>query len=269
MPWMPGTSRRSGRTARSRPPRRPRSAISACAAGRSPNSASLSSSSVAHASRARGARTSASSSNISSSSGTSRRSARRIRAGPGSPAGAALTSRPGRAARGRPRRSWSAPHRARRPPPRSPSPPPASRSSTLMTPQIRVSGLLQRRDRRERRAARGDHVLDHHAALVRVERRALDPTLQTVRLRSLRTKNAFAWAPPASAAQATGSAPIVMPPTAVALPVCDLGGDERGQRREAARQQDRALGIDVVLRSARRSSASPRRSRARARAARR
>ena len=35
-------------------------------------------------------------------------------------------------------------------------------------------------------------------------------------LTSLRTKKTFTSAPPASAAQATGSAPIVMPPTAVA-----------------------------------------------------
>ena len=35
-------------------------------------------------------------------------------------------------------------------------------------------------------------------------------------LASLRTKKAFTSAPPASAEQATGSAPIVMPPTAVA-----------------------------------------------------
>ena len=35
-------------------------------------------------------------------------------------------------------------------------------------------------------------------------------------LASLRTKNAFTSAPPASAAQAIGSAPIVIPPTAVA-----------------------------------------------------
>ena len=69
-------------------------------------------------------------------------------------------------------------------------------------------------------------------------------------MRSLRTKNAFTSAPAASAAHATGSAPIVMPPTAVAPCALGLGPNQLAERAEAGRQQDRALGVDVVLRRA-------------------
>ena len=64
---------------------------------------------------------------------------------------------------------------------------------------------------------------------------------------SLRTKKAFARAPPASAAQATGSAPIVIPPTAVAPHSRELRGEQRAERGEALGAQDRALGVHVVL----------------------
>ena len=76
------------------------------------------------------------------------------------------------------------------------------------------------------------------------------PSIQRCRpcaLRSLRTKKPLTSAPAASAAQATASAPIVMPPTAVAPRRCGLGGHQLAQRREARRAQDRPLGVHVVL----------------------
>ena len=86
---------------------------------------------------------------------------------------------------------------------------------------------------------------------------------------SLRTKNALTSAPPASAAQAIGSAPIVIPPTAVAPHSRAWAATSSPSAMKPAGQQDRALGVDEVLGGARRWSARPRRSRARARAARR
>ena len=67
-------------------------------------------------------------------------------------------------------------------------------------------------------------------------------------LASLRTKKALTSAPPASAAQATESAPIVIPPTAVASHCARALGEQLAERQEAVGQQDRALGVDVVLR---------------------
>ena len=66
-------------------------------------------------------------------------------------------------------------------------------------------------------------------------------------LRSLRTKKAFTSAPAARAAQATGSAPIVRPPTAVAPTRSASARDELAERGKPGRAQDRALGVDVVV----------------------
>ncbi len=45
-----------------------------------------------------------------------------------------------------------------------------------------MAGILQRGDRGERRAARGDDVLDYDAAILRAQQRALDASLQAVGL---------------------------------------------------------------------------------------
>ena len=86
-------------------------------------------------------------------------------------------------------------------------------------------------------------------------------------LRSLRTKKALTSAPAASAAQATGSAPIVRPPTAVAPSSAAVAGHQLAHRREARRAQRRPLGVDVVLGLAPARERDARRSRARARVA--
>ena len=54
-------------------------------------------------------------------------------------------------------------------------------------------------------------------------------------------------APAASAAQATGSAPIVMPPTAVALQLLRGRRTELAQGGESGGAKDGSLGVDVVL----------------------
>ena len=67
-------------------------------------------------------------------------------------------------------------------------------------------------------------------------------------LTSLRTKKTLTSAPPASAAQATGSAPIVIPPTAVAPHSRACSATSSPSAAKARRPQDRALGVDVVRR---------------------
>ena len=64
---------------------------------------------------------------------------------------------------------------------------------------------------------------------------------------SLRTKKALTSAPPASAAHAIGSAPMVIPPTAVAFQARACSATSVGQRAEAGGAEDRALGVDQVL----------------------
>ena len=66
-------------------------------------------------------------------------------------------------------------------------------------------------------------------------------------LASLRTKKALPSNPAPRAAQATGSAPIVIPPTAVAPQGARVAGDELAEGGETRREQDRPLGVDVVL----------------------
>ena len=114
----------------------------------------------------------------------------------------------GRAGPDRRRRSSPAPHTARRPRRAIRSPPPASRSSTATTPTISRPASCTRLDRAQRRAAGRDDVLDDQAAVA--ARPAAGPRRAAARpccLASLRTKNAFTSAPPASAAQATGRRP--------------------------------------------------------------
>ena len=81
-----------------------------------------------------------------------------------------------------------------------------------------------------------------------VEQRPLDPALQPVLLALLAHEEGLDVRAAASAAQATGSAPIVMPPTAVAPARSASSRDQLAQRAEPGRQQDRPLGVDVVLR---------------------
>ena len=86
---------------------------------------------------------------------------------------------------------------------------------------------------------------------------------------SLRTKNALTSAPPASAAQAIGSAPIVIPPTAVASQSRAWAATSSAERQEAGRAAGSRAWRRPGTGRCGRSSARPRRSRARGRAARR
>ena len=64
---------------------------------------------------------------------------------------------------------------------------------------------------------------------------------------SLRTKNADTSAPPARAAQASGSAPMVSPPTALGAPLRAWAATSCDERAEARGPQNRPLGVHVVL----------------------
>ncbi len=150
----------------------------------------------------------------------------------------------------RPRRSWSAPRRGRRRrrPRGSPRAPPASRSQIASTPH---SSKPSSRTASSARIVEPPVVTTSSTSMQRSPRSSSGPSIRRARpcaLASLRTKNALTSAPPASAEQAIGSAPIVIPPTAVAPHSRGLGGDQLTERAEAVGQQDRALGVDQVLR---------------------
>ena len=173
----------------------------------------------------------------------------------------------GRAAPGRSRRSSSGRRTARRPPPRSPRRlRPGGRRSrarrTTLWPSSRTASSA--------RIVEPPVVTTSSTSMQRSLGSSSGPSIRRASpccLASLRTKNAFTSAPPASAAQAIGSAPIVIPPTAVARQVARLSGDQLGERlRNPLAAGSRAWRRPGNERS-RRWSARPRRSRAHARAA--
>ena len=103
-------------------------------------------------------------------------------------------------------------------------------------------------DRLHGRAARGDDVLDDQAALARLQRRALDPALEAVLLDVLADEERL-HVRAAGERRAGGRVGAHRQPAdGGRLPLAGVVGDELGQRGEARRAQDRALGVDVVLR---------------------
>ena len=148
---------------------------------------------------------------------------------------AGLSRLSGRGGLGTRRRSSRAACRARRRSPRSmASPPPASRSSTLTTPTI-----VRPSSRMRSIAATVEPPVVTTSSTTRQRSPGSSSGPSTQRwspccLRSLRTKNAFTGAPAASAAQATGSAPIVSPPTAVAPSRCASAATSSPSARKPA-----------------------------------
>ena len=118
----------------------------------------------------------------------------------------------------------------------------------MTTPAISMAGLAHRLDGLQRRAAGGDDVLDDQAAVAGIEQRALDAALQAVLLGLLADEEGLdvGAAGQRGARRGVGAhgqaADGGGPPLARAL------GDELGQGGEAGGPQDRALGVDVVLR---------------------
>ena len=154
-----------------------------------------------------------------------------------------------RAARGRRRRSSSSGSYG--------APPTASRIALRAAGQAvedrddaddLVARLAHRLDRLDRRAAGRDDVLDDQAAVARLEQRALDAALEAVRLVSLRTKNALTSAPPASAAHARRVGAHRQPADRGRPHARARSATSSASARKPAGPQDRALGVDVVLR---------------------
>ena len=111
--------------------------------------------------------------------------------------------------------------------------------------------LLQRLDRGQRRAARRDDVLDHHAAVAR--RRAAGPRPGAAgrapwRPCARRTPSRRRPAGERGAGDRVGAHRHAADRRRV--PLGELRGEQRAERGERRRAQDRALGVDVVLRLA-------------------
>ena len=140
----------------------------------------------------------------------------------------------------------------------------------MTTPAISWPGLADRLDRLQRRAAGGDDVLDDQAAVVGVEERALDAPLQAVLLGLLAHEEGL----DVGAAGQRGARGRRRRPSSGRRPRSRSHSRARAatssaERGEAGGPQDRALGVDVVLRDLRRWSARPRRRRGRGCATRR
>jgi hypothetical protein len=107
---------------------------------------------------------------------------------------------------------------------------------------------MQRIDRRERRAARRHDVLDDQAAIVVAQQWTLDAALQPVVLRLLADQERLR----ARAAGERGTRDRIrahrQPAHRRRVPLGRVRRDERRERREPGGPQDRALGVDVVLR---------------------
>ena len=152
---------------------------------------------------------------------------------------------------GRRRRSWRAARTARRPRASADrlgaaGEPVEHRDDAADVVPLGAHGL----DRLDRRAAGGDDVLHDQAALARLERRALDPALEAVRLGVLAHEERLH----VRAAGERGAGRRVgahrQPADRGGLPLARVARRQLGQRGEARRAQDGALGVDVVLRRA-------------------
>ncbi len=110
-----------------------------------------------------------------------------------------------------------------------------------------MAGLLQGSDGRQGRAAGGHHVLHDDASLARIERGALDPSLQAVCLGVLADEKGLGIGAPRKSGTCDGVGPHRQAAHGRPVPGCHLGRQELPQGREALRPEDRPLGIHVVL----------------------
>ena len=116
-----------------------------------------------------------------------------------------------------------------------------------------VPGVVQRGDRRERRAAGRDDVLDDHAAVPGAQQRALDAALQPVRLGVLAHEEGLRAGAPGERGAGERVGAHRHAADRRAAPRGHLRREQHGERAEALRAQDRALGVDVVVGASRRS----------------
>ena len=101
-----------------------------------------------------------------------------------------------------------------------------------------------------RRASGGHHVLHHQAALAGLERRALDPALQPVRLAVLAHEEGLDGSPRGQSRAGHGVGAHGRASHRRRAHSLRLRRHELAQGAKAGRKEDRALGVDVVLRGA-------------------
>ena len=128
------------------------------------------------------------------------------------------------------------------------SAPPARRSSTLTTPAISKPSSRMPLDRLDRGAAGGHDVLDDEAALARLELRALDPALEAVLLLVLAHEERLDGRARGQRGARDRVGAHSDPAHGGRAHALRLGRHQLAERAEAVRQQDRPLGVDVVLR---------------------
>src|SRR5256885_1577423 len=107
-------------------------------------------------------------------------------------------------------------------------------------------GLAQGLDRAQRRAAAGDHVLHHQAAVAGIERRALDSAHEPVLLALLAHEEGLDVGARGQRRARDGIGPHREAADGRRAEGVHLAGDQLAERREARPAQDRSLGIDVI-----------------------
>ena len=111
-----------------------------------------------------------------------------------------------------------------------------------------VPGLLQRLDRGDRRAAGADDVLDDEAAVLGAQQRSLDAARQPMRLGLLAHEEALGVGASGERGAGHGVGAHRHAPDGRRAPLRGPLGEQLAEGEKAAGQQDRALGVDVVLR---------------------